>query len=92
MLFYFVLSLEEGGATALGPTLLIAVTMAAQHPGSKVIICTDGMANVGMGRLDNDNELHEGEFYEEVGLDAASKGYDIFALIFTIFMVPIETN
>ncbi|XP_076077752.1 circularly permutated Ras protein 1-like [Mytilus galloprovincialis] len=72
-----VFSLEEGGATALGPTLLIAVTMAAQHPGSKVIICTDGMANVGMGRLDNDNELHEGEFYEEVGLDAASKGVTI---------------
>ncbi|CAG2197276.1 unnamed protein product [Mytilus edulis] len=72
-----VFSLEEGGATALGPTLLIAVTMAAQHPGSKVIICTDGMANVGMGRLDNDDELHEGEFYEEVGLDAASKGVTI---------------
>ncbi|CAC5385248.1 unnamed protein product [Mytilus coruscus] len=72
-----VFSLEEGGATALGPTLLIAVTMASQHPGSKVIICTDGMANVGMGRLDQDDELHEGEFYEEVGLDAASKGVTI---------------
>ena len=68
-------SLEEGGATALGPTLLIATTMAAQHPGSKVIICTDGLANVGLGRLDQESEEgEEGEFYEQVGIEASSKG------------------
>jgi len=36
------------GATALGPALLVAVSMASQKAGSKVIICTDGLANVGM--------------------------------------------
>lgn len=72
-----VFGLEEGGATALGPALLIATTMAAQHPGSKVIICTDGMANVGLGRLDMNDELHEGEFYDEVGLEASTKGVTI---------------
>lgn len=73
-----VFSLEEGGATALGPALLIATTMAAQHPGSKVIICTDGMANVGLGRLDLETEEEdEGEFYEQVGIEASSKGVTI---------------
>ena len=72
-----VFSLEEGGATALGPALLIATTMAAQHAGSKVIVCTDGMANIGMGRLDQEDQMQEGEFYEEVGLEASTKGVTI---------------
>ncbi|XP_062566658.1 circularly permutated Ras protein 1-like [Saccostrea cucullata] len=68
--------LEEGGATALGPALLIATTMAGQHPGSKVIICTDGKANVGLGRLDVDGEEmdNEAQFYEGIGQEAADKG------------------
>ena len=74
LLFVKYISLEEGGATALGPALLIATTMAAQHAGSKVIVCTDGMANIGMGRLDQEDQMHEGEFYEEVGLEASTKG------------------
>ena len=48
-------SLEEGGQTALGPALLLSVAMASQVKGSKVIICTDGMANVGLGALDSIN-------------------------------------
>lgn len=45
--------LEEGGATCLGPALTVAVAMAAGNPGSQVILCTDGKANVGLGSLDN---------------------------------------
>lgn len=54
--------LEESGPTALGPALLASVTLAAAgKPGSKVIICTDGLANVGVGNLD---ELETDEDYQ----------------------------
>jgi len=70
--------LEEGGPTALGPALLVATTMAAKVRGSKVILCTDGMANIGMGKLDNYHAETEAEdaaqFYEDVGDTAAQNG------------------
>lgn len=73
-----IFGLEEGGATALGPALIVATSMASQHLGSKVIICTDGLANVGLGRLDNlqsvDDEAAAGKFYEDIGNLAVSKG------------------
>jgi len=47
-----VFALEEGGQTALGPALVVAVAMAAHAKGSKVILCTDGLANIGLGALD----------------------------------------
>jgi len=47
-----VFALEEGGQTALGPALVVAVAMASQSKGSKVILCTDGLANIGLGALD----------------------------------------
>lgn len=42
---------ETSGVTALGPGLALSVGMAAaeERPGSRVILCTDGMANVGIG-------------------------------------------
>lgn len=68
-------SLEEGGATALGPTLVVAVAMASRHPGSKVILCTDGMANVGMGKLDDSTpDSDTGGFYENIGAQAMDQG------------------
>ena len=45
--------LEEGGATALGPGLVVGVGVAGQARGSKVILCTDGLANVGCGSLED---------------------------------------
>ncbi len=44
-------SLSEGGQTALGPALVVAAAMASRA-GSKVIVATDGVANLGVGRLD----------------------------------------
>mmetsp|Transcript_35531 Transcript_35531/g.69696 ORF Transcript_35531/g.69696 Transcript_35531/m.69696 type:complete len:750 (+) Transcript_35531:32-2281(+) len=44
--------LSPGGQTALGPALVVAVNMASQCKGSRVILCTDGLANVGVGALD----------------------------------------
>ena len=51
--------------------------MATQHPGSKVIICTDGMANLGVGTLDESDRFEregDGVFYKEVGIEASNKG------------------
>ncbi|XP_056156246.1 circularly permutated Ras protein 1 [Lampris incognitus] len=44
--------LAEQGATALGPAVLVSVAMASRYPGSKVILCTDGRANIGLGELE----------------------------------------
>jgi len=65
--------LEEGGPTALGPALLVAVAMASKVNGSRVVVCTDGLANVGIGALDkqscpDDNtKLAAENWYQGVG-------------------------
>ena len=46
--------LEETGKTALGPALLAAIGMLhGAKPGSMLILCTDGLANHGLGELEN---------------------------------------
>lgn len=48
-----VMGLEETGPTALGPAVATSIAMAAEGaPGSTVVICTDGLANVGVGAFD----------------------------------------
>lgn len=48
------LQIEENGPTALGPAILSSVALAAQGaPGSTVIVCTDGLANIGLGAFDD---------------------------------------
>ena len=54
--------------------------MARQVPGSKVIICTDGMANVGLGSLEGIDSSEEARnqtetFYTTVSSMAVDKGY-----------------
>merc|ERR1711871_1845768 len=64
---------EEGGATALGPALAAGIAMAGKIPGSKVVVCTDGLANVGLGSLESkvEAEIDKTEaFYAGLG-DAA---------------------
>lgn len=41
-LFDILRSLEERGATALGPALLVSISIAGRSKGSSVILCTDG--------------------------------------------------
>ena len=46
-------ALTESGATALGPALVLALGVARNGGlGSCVTLCTDGLANVGLGALD----------------------------------------
>jgi len=48
-----VLAIEETGPTALGPAVLTSVALASEgKPGSTVVICTDGLSNVGLGAFD----------------------------------------
>jgi len=47
-----IFALEEGGATALGPAMASAVGLASRKAGSRIVLCTDGLANVGLGALE----------------------------------------
>lgn len=48
--------------------------MAAHQPGSKVILCTDGMANIGLGKLEDFGSEDPAEFYEKIAESASAKG------------------
>ncbi|XP_072229733.1 circularly permutated Ras protein 1-like [Leuresthes tenuis] len=77
-----VMGLSANGATALGPAALLAIAMASRQPGSKVIICTDGKANAGLGNLEKeDNDectlLSSTIFYQELGEYAANQGVTV---------------
>lgn len=73
-------ALEEGGQTGLGPALIVAIEMAAQKAGSQVIVCTDGLANIGLGSLEGFDQLGEEEktavesFYNEAAQKAKACG------------------
>lgn len=70
-------TMKVNGATALGPALLTSVALASQgKSGSKVVICTDGLANKGLGSLDAANKKLEesNAFYTQVGQFAKEKG------------------
>ena len=75
------IALEETGPTALGPALIAGVSLAMKgSPGSKVIICTDGLANVGIGALEGltEKEVEAQEaMYEQIGLMAKDKGVTV---------------
>lgn len=71
--------LEEGGPTALGPAVLTAIGMVRGRRGSKIVVCTDGLANIGLGSLEDlntDEDLQRArDFYEEVG--SLAQGYGV---------------
>jgi Mg-chelatase subunit ChlD len=76
------MQIEEDGPTALGPALTTAIAMAAEGaPGSMVVLCTDGLANVGLGAFDeikNEDQMkHTDEFYERLGELAKNKGVTV---------------
>ncbi len=74
--------IEESGQTALGPALLVALGTALKGTaGSRVIICTDGLANVGLGSVEDLSSeaafnATKG-FYTKIGELAKSKGVAI---------------
>lgn len=73
-----ILSLEAKGQTALGPALLISILIAARKHGSRVILCTDGLANQGLGSLEKDKNgsvpQESIEFYNHLASLAQKSG------------------
>jgi hypothetical protein len=66
------MAIEETGPTAMGPAVLTSIAMACQgNPGSTVVVCTDGLANVGLGAFNEAKTEIEiaknDEFYERIG-------------------------
>ncbi|XP_061565884.1 circularly permutated Ras protein 1 [Cololabis saira] len=69
--------LMEHGATSLGPAVLASVAMASRYPGSKVVLCTDGQANIGLGDIETVSQSSSPltpNFYQKLALQAVEKG------------------
>ena len=74
-------TISAAGSTALGPGLIASLALAnVGKIGSKVIICTDWLANVGLGSVEvytpDENEKTK-SFYTHLGSKAKSKGISI---------------
>lgn len=69
--------MEEKGQTALGPALLCSLALALKgKPGSAIILCTDGLANLGLGSLEVESEESKA-FYAKLSAIAKEKGIQI---------------
>uniref|UniRef100_A0A3P9I4N9 VWFA domain-containing protein n=1 Tax=Oryzias latipes TaxID=8090 RepID=A0A3P9I4N9_ORYLA len=77
---------EEHGATALGPAVLASVAIASKYPGSKVILCTDGKANIGLGEMEPTSSQSSSPlssyFYKQLALESVKKGVIISVMTF----------
>eukprot|EP00727_Mastigamoeba_balamuthi_P005505 m51a1_g1574 hypothetical protein (906) ;mRNA; f:87526-90624 len=71
--------LEEEGATALGPALILGIGIAGSAPGSSVVLCTDGLANQGLGSLEGKASDFVA-FYTECGEQAVLRGVTVSVL------------
>ena len=71
--------LQESGPTALGPALLTSIAMATQgSAGSSVVLCTDGLSNVGLGSMETKEQKDEAEeFYNQVADFAHENGVTV---------------
>jgi hypothetical protein len=58
--------LRELGSTALGSALTLSVGMACEHTHAEVILCTDGLPNVGLGMLQKSSADYDPGFYTKV--------------------------
>merc|ERR1712232_1443990 len=66
-----VANLRPSGNTALGPALSVGVGLASGRPGTKIVLCTDGMANNGGGAIQKNKECL---FYADIARRAAEEG------------------
>eukprot|EP00457_Paulinella_chromatophora_P000784 gb/GEZN01000784.1/.p1 GENE.gb/GEZN01000784.1/~~gb/GEZN01000784.1/.p1 ORF type:complete len:1229 (-),score=235.98 gb/GEZN01000784.1/:12-3356(-) len=71
-------SLKPESCTALGPALSVALGIASKFAGSKIILCTDGAANLGVGSLGQGDTTKD--FYTNVGLTAKEYSAQISVL------------
>lgn len=57
-------TLQTGGTTALGPALALCGGIASNFPSGEIILCTDGVSNVGVGNLESGRS--DSSFYTTV--------------------------
>jgi hypothetical protein len=79
--------IQESGQTALGPAMLFSINLIQGiSPGSTIILCTDGISNLGLGSLEGikDNKILEElqTFYTQLGITAKEKGVVINLITF----------
>uniref|UniRef100_A0A3B5AX05 Circularly permutated Ras protein 1-like n=1 Tax=Stegastes partitus TaxID=144197 RepID=A0A3B5AX05_9TELE len=74
--------LREHGATGLGPAVLASVAVASRYPGSKVVLCTDGRANIGLGELEQPASPDAPDFYGRLAQRAVDSGVIISVMTF----------
>jgi hypothetical protein len=73
---------EENGATALGPAVLLSLSLLKNAKiGSRIFLCTDGMSNLGVGDI-SENRENSIEFYKKIGNMAKEKGVVISLITF----------
>jgi hypothetical protein len=80
-------NIQESGQTALGPAMLFSVNMIKGiSPGSTIMLCTDGISNLGLGSLEGIKESKLLEdmqaFYTQLGVTAKEKGVVINLITF----------
>ncbi|KRX09903.1 Zinc finger, Sec23/Sec24-type [Pseudocohnilembus persalinus] len=71
--------MQPSGKTALGPALLSSLGLLKNaKPGSQIIICTDGLSNIGFGALDTDEASQISQpVYDQITQLALEKGIQI---------------
>ena len=79
--------LTVGSGTALGPALVLGIGLCEGTQGSKIILCTDGLANVGVGSM---GEAPVYGALEEVELDLVFI-VDCTKVLF-FFNIPLKYN
>jgi len=88
-------NLSENGPTALGPAVLASIGICDILGSKKMIICTDGLSNIGIGSLDelhtNEEKEESRQTYEGFGIEAQSKGIAISVLSIKGSDTRIET-
>ena len=74
-LVHKIYDLQVAGRTALGPALSIAVGLAqgSNLPGAEIVVCTDGMANNGVGSIPA-GQVANVPYYHNVGVVARDAG------------------
>ncbi len=61
----------------MGPALIAAIEIASKGtPGSSIYLCTDGLANIGLGALENLNEENR-KLYEELAEVAKTRNLSV---------------
>ena len=73
---------EENGATALGPAVLLSLSLLKNAKiGSRIFLCTDGMSNLGVGDI-SQNRDNAKNYYSKIGEMAKEKGIVINLITF----------